>query len=108
MGKVRGKSDKTRPRLPVQVCCVVSLCNLDNSFFACVLSNLQLSTVKYAGVYLSCVSVSKLRLEPAAIFTLQVWPGPVHFVDFLSSNGTAFWADQLTTLYSKVPWDGLW
>eukprot|EP00891_Asterochloris_glomerata_P007647 jgi/Astpho2/7647/e_gw1.00115.13.1_t len=38
----------------------------------------------------------------------QVWPGPVHFVDFLSSNGTDFWADQLTTLYSKVPWDGLW
>lgn len=37
-----------------------------------------------------------------------VWPGRVHYVDFLHPNSTGYWEDMLGTLYDNVEFDGLW
>lgn len=37
-----------------------------------------------------------------------VWPGKVHFVDFLHPNASNFWRTQLDRLYSLIPFSGVW
>jgi alpha-glucosidase (family GH31 glycosyl hydrolase) len=37
-----------------------------------------------------------------------VWPGEVHFVDYLHPNATLFWKNQLDRLYKKVNFSGIW
>lgn len=32
----------------------------------------------------------------------EVWPGKVHFVDFLHPNAFSFWKQQLQRLYNSV------
>ena len=39
---------------------------------------------------------------------MQVWPGPVHFPDFISREGQRWWLDQVRAFYADVPFDGLW
>ena len=39
---------------------------------------------------------------------LQVWPGAVHFPDFLNPEGEQWWTDMVRDFYEKVPFDGLW
>ena len=40
--------------------------------------------------------------------TLQVWPGAVHFPDFLNPKAEQWWLDMIADFYEKVPFDGLW
>jgi alpha-D-xyloside xylohydrolase len=37
-----------------------------------------------------------------------VWPGAVHFPDFLNPEGEQWWTDMVRDFYEKVPFDGLW
>lgn len=41
-------------------------------------------------------------------FVAEVWPGQVHFPDFLHPNITAFWTNQLARLYEKIQFSGIW
>lgn len=43
-----------------------------------------------------------------ALAFAQVWPGAVHFPDFLSKEGQSWWQDQVTNFYDQVKFDGLW
>jgi alpha-glucosidase (family GH31 glycosyl hydrolase) len=38
----------------------------------------------------------------------RVWPGSVHYVDFLHPNASDYWCSQLDRLYSQVPFSGVW
>ncbi|GAQ89474.1 Glycoside hydrolase [Klebsormidium nitens] len=39
----------------------------------------------------------------------QVWPGPVHYPDFVMHPGTVdYWEKQLAAFHQVVPYDGLW
>ena len=38
----------------------------------------------------------------------EVWPGQVHFVDFLHPKANSFWKNQLHRLYNLVQFSGLW
>lgn len=37
-----------------------------------------------------------------------VWPGKVHFVDYLHPNSSYFWKSQLERLYAEIPFSGVW
>ena len=39
---------------------------------------------------------------------MQVWPGAVHFPDFINPKGEQWWQDMIADFYEKVPFDGLW
>lgn len=38
----------------------------------------------------------------------QVWPGPVHFPDFLHPSTQDYWTEQIQGVHDKVAVDGLW
>lgn len=38
----------------------------------------------------------------------QVWPGPVHFPDFLHPNVDSFWTKEIADFHQTIPFDGLW
>lgn len=38
----------------------------------------------------------------------QVWPGAVHFPDFLDPSAHAYWLQQLRAFRDLAAWDGLW
>jgi alpha-glucosidase (family GH31 glycosyl hydrolase) len=38
----------------------------------------------------------------------EVWPGQVHFVDFLHPNAINFWKMQMQRLYEQVQFSGIW
>jgi alpha-glucosidase (family GH31 glycosyl hydrolase) len=38
----------------------------------------------------------------------QVWPGAVHYVDYLHPNSTKYWGDMLSMLYQKIHFSGIW
>ncbi|XP_024517857.1 probable alpha-glucosidase Os06g0675700 [Selaginella moellendorffii] len=38
----------------------------------------------------------------------QVWPGPVHFPDFLHPRALEFWTGEVSRFHKEVPFDGLW
>ena len=38
----------------------------------------------------------------------SVWPGEVHFPDFLHPNTDDYWCEMLEELYKLVPYDGIW
>lgn len=38
----------------------------------------------------------------------RVWPGEVHFVDFLHPNSTEYWVSMLKILYDQVKFSGIW
>lgn len=42
------------------------------------------------------------------LYTGEVWPGTVHFVDYLHPNSSSFWKNQLARLYSKLKFSGIW
>ena len=37
-----------------------------------------------------------------------MWPGPVHYPDFLFPPTAQYWRRQLAAFRALVPWDGLW
>ena len=37
-----------------------------------------------------------------------VWPGMVHWPDWLNPNATKYWSEMLELLYSFVPFSGIW
>lgn len=39
---------------------------------------------------------------------MQVWPGAVHFPDFINPEGQAWWLDHVRDFYANIPFDGLW
>ena len=41
-------------------------------------------------------------------FQGKMRPGPTTFVDFFHPNGSQYWQDMLSELYSKVQFGGLW
>lgn len=48
-----------------------------------------------------------LFAEPSAC-TLQLWPGAVHWADFMAPRAVAWWTSQLTALHNELPLDGVW
>lgn len=46
--------------------------------------------------------------NPKEYYVGEVWPGKVHFVDYLHPNSTEFWKHSLNRLYQKVPFSGVW
>ena len=38
----------------------------------------------------------------------QVWPNDAAFPDYYSKNGPQWWKDNLSKMYDKLPFDGLW
>jgi alpha-glucosidase (family GH31 glycosyl hydrolase) len=42
------------------------------------------------------------------LYTGDVWPGTVHFVDYLHPNSTLFWKSQLSRLYNSLKFSGIW
>lgn len=38
----------------------------------------------------------------------KVWPGWVHFVDFLHPNAHEYWKNMLEKFKTNLPYDGLW
>lgn len=45
---------------------------------------------------------------PQRFYEGRVWPGPVHFVDFLNPRAKAYWTEQLRTFRDVLPFAGLW
>mmetsp|Transcript_93977 Transcript_93977/g.289815 ORF Transcript_93977/g.289815 Transcript_93977/m.289815 type:complete len:938 (+) Transcript_93977:42-2855(+) len=43
-----------------------------------------------------------------APYTGVVWPGAVHYPDFLHPNASVWWTRQIESFHRKVPVDGLW
>jgi alpha-glucosidase (family GH31 glycosyl hydrolase) len=43
-----------------------------------------------------------------AEYVAKVWPGNVHFVDFLHPNSTTYWTNMFRTLHDKVKFSGVW
>ena len=38
----------------------------------------------------------------------QVWPGPVHFPDFLNPTTIEWWTNETKLFHNQVPFDGMW
>eukprot|EP00884_Botryococcus_braunii_P005570 jgi/Botrbrau1/15013/Bobra.0018s0111.1 len=51
------------------------------------------------------VFLKDIRGDP---YVGMVWPGAVHFPDFLNPDTTTFWTDHLREFHRLVPFDGLW
>ena len=41
-------------------------------------------------------------------YVASVWPGKVHFVDYLHPNASEYWESQLDRLYQLIPFSGVW
>jgi alpha-D-xyloside xylohydrolase len=41
-------------------------------------------------------------------YVAQVWPGPVHFPDFLHPDIQEYWGTEIDLFHKKIPFDGLW
>lgn len=39
---------------------------------------------------------------------MQVWPGAVHFPDFLNPDTHVYWERQLQAFRGLARWDGIW
>ena len=50
----------------------------------------------------------KTKNDKSREYIAKVWPGSVHFVDYLHPNASKFWQNQLNRLYEKVPFSGIW
>ena len=38
----------------------------------------------------------------------QLWPGAIHWPDYMAARAVAWWTAQLTALYNELPLDGVW
>lgn len=46
--------------------------------------------------------------QKASHYEAVVWPGKVHFVDYLHPNSSIFWESQLDRLHKLIPFSGVW
>jgi alpha-glucosidase (family GH31 glycosyl hydrolase) len=49
-----------------------------------------------------------LKTRSGSPYIAKVWPGNVHFVDFLHPNSSRFWCSQLERLFELIPFSGVW
>lgn len=49
-----------------------------------------------------------VKMENGENYLGQVWPGAVHFPDFLHPNAKQWWAKEIDDFYQQFPFDGLW
>ena len=50
----------------------------------------------------------KAYKNPQQPYMGAVWPGKVHFVDYLHPNASRYWHSQLDRLYELIPFSGVW
>ena len=50
----------------------------------------------------------KSMRNPKQNYIGAVWPGKVHFVDYLHPNASNYWQTQLDRLYEQIPVSGIW
>ena len=49
-----------------------------------------------------------LRDVTGAPYIGEVWPGAVHFVDFMHPDAATYWRTHVAAFHAAVPFDGLW
>jgi alpha-glucosidase (family GH31 glycosyl hydrolase) len=49
-----------------------------------------------------------LRDLTGAPYIGEVWPGAVHFIDFMHPAVDAYWEKHVGAFYEAIPFDGLW